>query len=217
METTRDFFIYVSKLAGELLSQGTSLDAGQLDTIICRCNIHLGIFDNIITDFQLPPPFKDGLEQLIARLITWIGHASIHLESNRENKRKRYTRKPGRPTYDIPSEQIEGLRSMGFSWVKIADFLSVSKRTLRNKRAELQLSQKHSQILEMQLDTEMQTILTENPNMREKMLAGALLSRGVTVHREMLRKLIERVDPVGKVLWHLRKRAYNVSTTNALW
>ena len=106
---------------------------------------------------------------------------------------------------------------MGFSWVKIADFLSVSKRTLRNKRAELQLSQKHSQIIEMQLDTEMQTILTENPNMREKMLAGALLSRGVTVHREMLRKLIERVDPVGKVLWHLRKRAYNVSTTNALW
>ena len=49
------------------------------------------------------------------------------------------------------------------------------------------------------------------------MLAGALLSRGITVQREMLRKSIERIDPVGKVLWHLRKRAYNVSTTNVLW
>ena len=37
----------------------------------------------------------------------------MHLESNRENKRKRYIGKTGRPAYDIPSEQVEGLRSMG--------------------------------------------------------------------------------------------------------
>ena len=56
----------------------------------------------------------------------------------------------------------------------------------------------------MQLDAEMQTILTENPNMGEKMLVGALLSRGITVQKEMLRKSIERLDPVGKVLRRLR-------------
>ena len=109
---------------------------------------------------------------------------------------------------------------MGFSWVKIGDFLSVSERTLRNKRAELEISLKYSQISEMQLDAEVQTILTENPNMREKMLAGTLLSRGITVQRKMLRKSIERVDPVGNVLRRLRtlrRRAYNVSTPNALW
>ena len=52
------------------------------------------------------------------------------------------------------------------------------------------------------------------------MLVGALLSHGITVQREMLRKSIERVDPVGKVLRRLRtlrRRAYNVSTPNALW
>ena len=220
METTRDFFIYASKLAGELLSQGTSLDAGQLDTIIHRCKILLAIFDKIITAFQLPTPFKDDLKQLIARLITWRGHASIHLESNREDKRKRYTGKRGRPAYDIPSEKIEGLCSMGFSWMRIADFLSVSERTLRNKRAELEISLKYSQITEMQFDAEVQTILTQNPNMGEKMLVGALLSRGITVQRGMLRKSIEHVDPVGKVLRRLRtlrRRAYNVSTPNALW
>ena len=95
METICDIFIDAIKLAGELLKQGTSLDAVQLDTITHRCNILLGIFDEFITDFQLPPTFKYDLEQLIGRLITWKGHASMHLKSNSEDKRKRYTGKPG--------------------------------------------------------------------------------------------------------------------------
>ena len=74
---------------------------------------------------------------------------------------------------------------MGFSWVKIADFLCVSERTLRNKRAELEISLKYSQITEIQLDAEVQTILTENPNKGKKKLVGALLSGGITVQMEM--------------------------------
>ena len=81
----------------------------------------MSIFEEITTDSQHPPPFKEDLEQLIARLKTWTGHALIHLESNHEDERNRYTGKLGRPAYDIPSGQIEGLRSMGFSWMKIAD------------------------------------------------------------------------------------------------
>ena len=72
----------------------------------------------------------------------------------------------------------------------------------------------------MQLDAEVQTILTENSNMGEKMLVTALLCCVITVQREMLRKLIERVEPIEKVLRRLRtlrRRAYNVSTPNALW
>ena len=158
------------KLDGELLKQNTSLDAGQLDTIIHRRNMLLGTLHEVITNFELPPPFKGDLEQLIARLITWKRHAPIHLKLNRKDKRKSYTKKHGRPAYDIPLEQIERLRSMGFSWVRIAEFLSVLVKTLRNKSPELEISRKSSQINEMQLDTEMQTILIENPNMGEKML-----------------------------------------------
>ena len=97
METIPEIFVDAIKLASELLNQDTSIDAAQLGTIIHRCNILLGIFDEIITDFELPPPFKDNLEQLIGRLKTWRRHASIHLESNREDKRNRYAGKPGRP------------------------------------------------------------------------------------------------------------------------
>ena len=126
--------------------------------------------------------------------MTWKGHASVHLKSNQQDNRKRYTGKPGRLAYEIPSEQIERLRYMDFSWVKIADFLSVSERTLRNKRAELDISLKYSQITEMQLDVEVQTTLTENPNMGGKILVEALLSRGITVQRKMLRKALERIE-----------------------
>ena len=70
----------------------------------------------------------------------------------------------------------------------------MSERTLRNKRAELDISLKYSQITEMQLDVEVQTILTENPNMGEKILVEALLSRGITVQRKMLRKALERIE-----------------------
>ena len=126
--------------------------------------------------------------------MTWKGHASVHLKSNQQDNRKRYTGKPARPTYEIPSEQIERLRYMDFSWVKIADFLSVSERTLRNKRAELDISLKYSQITEMQLEVEVQTILTENPNMGEEILIEALLSRGITVQKKMLRKALERIE-----------------------
>ena len=46
----------------------------------------------------------------------------------------------------------------------------------------------------MQLDVEVQTTLTENPNMGGKILVEALLSRGITVQRKMLRKALERIE-----------------------
>ena len=65
METIRDIFIDAIKLAGELLNQDTSLDTGQLDTIIHRCNILWGIFDEIMTDFQLPLPFNPFMTEAV--------------------------------------------------------------------------------------------------------------------------------------------------------
>ena len=70
---------------------------------------------------------------------------------------------------------------MGFSWMKISDFLYVSERTLQKKRAKLEISLKYSQITQMQLEVELQTILTGNPNMGEKILVGALFSRQITM------------------------------------
>ena len=70
---------------------------------------------------------------------------------------------------------------MGLSWMKISDFLYVSERTLQKKRAKLEISLKYSQITQMQPEVELQTILTGNPNMGEKIIVGALFSRQITM------------------------------------
>ena len=70
---------------------------------------------------------------------------------------------------------------MGFPWMKISGFLYVSERTLRKTRAKLEISLKYSQITQMQLEVELQTILTGNPNMGEKILVGALFSRQIAM------------------------------------
>ena len=49
-----------------------------------------------------------------------------------------------------------------------------------------------------------QEILEESPNMGEKMLQGALQSRGIRIQRRRLRSSIEWVDPTGKVLQRLQ-------------
>ena len=42
----------------------------------------------------------------------------------------------GRPKLLIPKEQLEGLRSLGFSWTSISKMLGVSEKTLRRRREE---------------------------------------------------------------------------------
>ena len=43
---------------------------------------------------------------------------------------------PGRRRYDISKDQLEHLRSLFFSWQKIADILHVSASTLQGRRKE---------------------------------------------------------------------------------
>ena len=48
--------------------------------------------------------------------------------SNDSNQRR------GRPRLLIPKEQLEGLRSLGFSWSSVAEMLGVSEKTIRRRR-----------------------------------------------------------------------------------
>lgn len=128
--------------------------------------------------------------------------------------------KIGRPKYDISREEIEGLKSMGFTWKKISELLSISERTLRTRRHELEVSEKYEDIDDVRLDGIIQEILEQSPNMGEIMLQGAIQSRGINIQRRRLRASIERVDPVGRELRRLmclKRRSYSVESPNALW
>ena len=125
--------------------------------------------------------------------------------------------------YKITEFQIWGLRSVGFTWRKIASFFCVSERTLRRRRQEMgwpMTEQEFSQISDDTLDIVVRNILSLSPNSGERMVLGALRGRGLLAQRNRVRESIFRVDPVSRALRRFRtvqRRVYNVTKPNALW
>ena len=63
---------------------------------------------------------------------------------------------PGRPKRDIIKDQLEHLRTLQFSWTKIAELLGTSIKTIQRRREEFQRSarfEKYSSISDEELDS----------------------------------------------------------------
>ena len=75
----------------------------------------------------------------------------------------------GRPCFLIPEEQLEGLRSLYFSWTKIAEILGVSEKTIRRRRHELGMAvgyySSYSDISDDELDVFVGHIIDLSPQM----------------------------------------------------
>ena len=147
-------------------------------------------------EFDLPADFVRGVHKVDNFLSSKINELERHFNMIG-------TCKQGRLRYEIHREELEGLRELGFTWKKIVEILCVSERTLRTKRHELEITDKYAEIRDNELDTFIQEIVEESPNMGEKMLQGALQSRGIQIQWKYLHSYIERVNPVGKVSQHL--------------
>lgn len=141
---------------------------------------------------------------------------------------------PGRPSLNITKDQIEYLRSMHFSWEKIAQLLQVSVSTLQRRRREFGLSDDLEQYSSMS-DDDLDSIYKEltaadhtdstgggflTPNIGRRRFIGALRSRGIRIQRWRVSQCLRRLDPVGTALrWRLviYRRKYSVPTPNSLW
>ena len=129
----------------------------------------------------------------------------------------------GRPRLVIPQEQLEGLRSLGFSWTNIAKMLGVSERTIRRRRETFDMpstGQAFSQIDDDEIDRKIQGILQTSPNSGERMIMGWFRGQGLHVQRWRIRNSMWRVDPIGRELRKrtiTKRRVYSVPTPNALW
>ena len=140
---------------------------------------------------------------------------------------------PGRPALNITKEQIEYLRSIHFSWEKIAQLLHISVSTLQRRRRALGISdnfEQYSAISDDEIDeiykeiTAVDTNVSSGgfltPNIGRRRFIGALRSRGLRVQRWRVSNCLRRLDPVGTALrWRLviYRRRYNVPTPNSLW
>lgn len=129
----------------------------------------------------------------------------------------------GRPKLHIPREQLEGLRSLGFSWASIARMLGISEKTVKRRREEYDMSSRHllfSDITNDELDSFVKHVLEVSQNSGERMLMGWFRGHGIRIQRWRLRESISRVDPIGRELRRktvTKRRVYSVPTPNALW
>lgn len=141
---------------------------------------------------------------------------------------------PGRPCLDITKDQIEFLRSLHFSWEKIASLLQISVSTLQRRRKAFGLSEdleQYSDISDEELDQLYKELTVADasnstcggfltPNLGRRRFIGSLRSRGIRIQRWRASQCIRRVDPIGTALrWRLviHRRKYNVPTPNSLW
>ena len=118
--------------------------------------------------------------------------------------------------------QIEFLRSLGFTWTKVATLLQISRSTLYRRLEEegIDPSSSYSSISNAQLDQEILAIKQHHPNDGEVLIAANLLSRGIRVQRSRLRASIHRVDPTGvetRRRFTVQRRVYSVPHPNYIW
>lgn len=129
----------------------------------------------------------------------------------------------GRPSLVIPKEQIEGLRSLGFSWAAMARMLGVSEKTLKRRREAFDVSstiERFSDISDDEIDHFVKSALDILPQSGERMLIGWFKGKGIRIPRWKLRESVMRVDPIGRELRRktvTKRRVYSVPNPNALW
>ena len=135
-----------------------------------------------------------------------------------------YTGLSGQPKLDVSKRQIELLRELHFPWVRIAELLGVSTKTIIRRRREFQMDDmgdtSWSSIEDGELRELMQQIMNVTPGIGQSRMLGALHSRNIRVQRWRVREMMHVLDPVGTSLrWRgtICRRKYNVLCPNALW
>ena len=136
---------------------------------------------------------------------------------------RNFTGMKGQPKFEVSKRQIEFLRELRFSWVRIAELLGISTKTLSRRRQEFQIDDEPnwSSIENGELrEVIMQNIMSITPGIGQTRMLGALCSRGLKVQRWKVRELMRELDPVGTALrWRgsICRRKYSVRCPNALW
>ena len=131
-------------------------------------------------------------------------------------KTSNYSR--GRTNLRIDMNQVANLKSLGFTWKKIASLLGISTSFLRKNRRAEEMESNYSNIVDDDLDVIVRNIFRDSPNMSERMMTSALRSGGIKVQRVRMRQSMTHVNPSRQSLTRkIERQVYNVCAPNALW
>ena len=176
--------------------------------------------------------FHSNMNELsthLTRLRVYFENMAHHLSENTLNMaahqcEREYTGMRGQPKFEVSKRQIHFFRDLHFPWVRIAELLGISTKTLTRRRQEFQIDEEEemnwSSIGNGELTEIMQEIMTVTPGIGQTRMLGALHSRGIRVQRWKVREVMRELDPVGTALrWRgtICRRKYSVRSPNALW
>ena len=137
---------------------------------------------------------------------------------------KLYSQYRGRPSFDIPKEQIELFLEYNFLLPQLSEILGVSLGTVNRRLKDygLSVTQIYSTISATELDKITQQLESEFPNCGYRRMTGFLRARGIHVQQIRVRESMKRSDPEGVLLRSLQltpisRRVYNVTCPLALW
>jgi predicted transcriptional regulator len=129
----------------------------------------------------------------------------------------------GRPKFCIQSEVLEDLRSLGFSWTKIAMMLGVSRWTISRRVKDYGLEDMcgFSQLSNEELDRLVRNYIDHHGTTSgQTYIIGYIKSLGYHVQRSRIRECLARLDPRNTALrWGVTvsRRVYSVPWPNSLW
>lgn len=131
-----------------------------------------------------------------------------------------YSGNPGRPRLIVNSEQVELLRSYGFSWEEVSNLIGISRTTLWRRLHSLGVPlEMYSDISDISLDDQIRNVQQNSPNVGLSMLQGYLRSQGIFVQRRRIRESVLRINPIRAIVrWRqaVTRRSYSVPGPNSL-
>ena len=128
----------------------------------------------------------------------------------------------GRPRFRISRDQLVYLRSLSFTWTKIASILNVSRMTVYRRREYDMLVEPSRSMTEGDLHHFVEQLRTHLPDVGESLVIGRLRPQGYMyiISREHVRQSIRSSDPLNTALrWHgvAVRRPNSVPGPNSLW
>ena len=158
---------------------------------------------------------------LPARAIELISQGLLAIEDHCEMI-ERTICSPGRPKFNISSEQLGNLIEIGFTSVDMAIMIGVSRSTIARRLREFGMSMgtKFCVISDEDLDDIIRSIMQQYPECGQKMMQCHLKERGIVVQQTRVRESMRRTDPAGtkqRLKIAVRRRQYNVGFPMELW
>ena len=235
LEDLPTFLLYVLDEV-ELVRREQTTDLSKLESHLIVVDKVLGLLRELslpgvyaileTNDLEHLKALSDVFADILSAMQQLVSTLSVTPATVAENVCVTEGRNPGevgRPKFRIQSEVLEDLRSLGFSWTKIAMMLGVSRWTISRRVKDYGLEDMcgFSQLSNEELDRLVRNDIDHHGTTSgQTYIIGYIKSLGYHVQRSRIRECLARLDPRNTALrWGVTvsRRVYSVPWPNSLW